>query len=165
MAPFRSSLAVLLALSLTACATADRQRGASEGQGAIEQPFRDLSIIRDKTPEVLATSVEAPYAAGDARDCPALSAEIARLDATLGPDIDVVRPKVGWVGADAIYSALRGALDLPFRGMIRRVTGAESRDREQARAVLAGMVRRGFLKGLARAANCPLPPVLPPPGA
>lgn len=158
----RSSLTALLALALTACATTDRQRGASEGQGAIEQPFRDLSIIRDKTPEALAASAEAPYAAGDARDCPALAAEIARLDAVLGPDLDVVRPKAGWVGADAIYSALRGALDLPFRGIIRRVTGAERHDREQARAVLAGMVRRGFLKGLARAADCPPAPAAPP---
>lgn len=165
MAFLRSSLAVSLALALAACATTDRQRGASEGQGAIEQPFRDLSIIRDQTPEALTASAEAPYTVEDARNCVALSAEIMRLDEALGPDVDVVRPKAGWVGADAIYSALRGALDLPFRGMIRRVTGAESRDREQARAVLAGMVRRGYLKGLARAADCPPLPGLPGPAA
>lgn len=149
-------------VGLTACATTDRQRGASEGAGAIEQPFRDLSIIRDKTPEVLAASANAPYATDGAMDCAVLSAEIARLDEALGPDLDVVREKSGWVGEDAIYAALRGALDLPFRGIIRRVTGAERRDRDQARAVLAGMVRRGYLKGLARADDCPPPPASPP---
>ncbi len=54
------------------------------------------------------------------------------------------------------------ALDLPYRGILRRLTGADKRDRARTAAVLAGMVRRAWLKGLARNANCPVVAPQPP---
>lgn len=53
-----------------------------------------------------------------------------------------------------LTGAVSGALSLPYRGIIRRVTGADRRERLLRRAILAGMVRRGFLKGAAHAAGC-----------
>jgi hypothetical protein len=61
------------------------------------------------------------------------------------------------MAAGLVTDAVRGATALPFRGVIRRVTGAETRDKLRARAVLAGMTRRGFLKGWMQAGQCPAP--------
>ena len=51
--------------------------------------------------------------------------------------------------------AIRDAVGLPFRGVVRRLSGAEARDRELRAYVLAGIVRRAFLKGVAQAHDCP----------
>jgi hypothetical protein len=151
-------LAGVMALGLGACATTDGKGPERSGDAmgdAVSQPFKDLSLMRETTSPVLARAAKGPYAAEDPVPCAAVAAEIAELDAALGPDLDA-RGEAETGAAEAIiFGALRGALDLPFRGIIRRVSGAEKRDRVQARAVLAGMVRRGFLKGLARAAGCP----------
>lgn len=148
-------LAAALATSLAGCASTGGRQAANRGGDAISQPFRDLSLIRDVTPEALTRSAAGPYAAETVGDCPALSAELAALDLALGPDLDGPQTKGdGFVG-EAADAALHSLFDLPFRGVIRRVSGADQRDKAQARAVLAGMVRRGFLKGLALARGCP----------
>ncbi|HSF11433.1 MAG TPA: hypothetical protein VLA50_00535, partial [Erythrobacter sp.] len=46
---------------------------------------------------------------------------------------------------------------LPFRGILREVTGAASNDRELRAAYTAGMVRRSFLKGLGMGRGCEYP--------
>lgn len=148
-------LAAALATGLAGCASTGGRQAANRGGDAVSQPFRDLSLIRDVTPEALTRSAAAPYAADAAVDCAALSTELAALDLALGPDLDTPPTKEdGFVG-DAADAALHSLFDLPFRGVIRRVSGADQRDKTHARAVLAGMVRRGFLKGLAVARGCP----------
>lgn len=125
--------------------------------GAVSQPFRDLSLVRDVVPATLIRAAEAPYDLTEASDCAALTARIDELDRLLGPDVDVPADKRK-DGDDIIGSLLKGAFGLPFRGVVRRVTGAERRDRAKARAVLAGMARRSFLKGVSLERRCPGPP-------
>lgn len=151
-------LVVGLACGLGGCATTSQtssERGADAVSGAVSQPLRDLSLIRKAVPEVLARAVADPYATSTPVDCGALTREIGDLDAVLGPDLKAGGKDKGGDAFDMVSGALGSAIDLPFRGVVRKVSGAEKHDRDAARAVLAGMVRRGFLKGQALTAGCP----------
>lgn len=117
------------------------------------QPFRDLGFIQEAPSEALRRAVRAPYAVPEGGDCTTLAAEVAALDAILGPDVDQPAGKSD-AADDLVAGAVRSAFSLPFRGVVRRLTGAERRDRDLREAVRAGAARRGFLKGLAHAAQC-----------
>lgn len=154
----RISVLGMLALGLVGCAStggeASTRRSDAVG-GAISQPFRDLGMIRKPIPEALAKATASPYATEIPPDCGAITGEIAALDAVLGPDVDGVKADQANAAEEILIGALRGALDLPFRGIVRRISGAEKRDRARVAAVLAGMVRRGYLKGIGLGARCP----------
>jgi hypothetical protein len=135
-------------------ARAQDQPATNIAGGVASQPLKDLNLIRQKTPEILARVEADPYGLPNPLDCPGISAEVAELEAVLGPDVDD-KTKAKKDGSDLVSDALRSALGLPMRGIVRRVSGAEKRDRARARAVLAGIARRSFLKGVART-NCPV---------
>lgn len=123
---------------------------------AVEQPGRDLGLVRDVLPPVLQRAVLSPYELTGVADCAGLQRELADLDVALGADVDAPgaeESRAGELAADLIS----GALSLPFRGVVRQVTGAARRDKAYRRAVAAGMVRRGFLKGRAGAIGCAAP--------
>lgn len=116
--------------------------------GAVQQPLRDLSVLRTPTAEVLEDAARNPYAVPQG-GCPALRAETLRLDAELGPDVDAPRLREGRVEG-LTTDTLKSAVALPYRGLVRRVSGAAAADERRSAALVAGMVRRGFLKGLMR---------------
>jgi hypothetical protein len=152
---------LLLVLGLAACATdqgAPRARPRAGMEGAVTQPLQDLSLVRDRLPPVLIEAAISPYALPAGLSCQVAAATIAQLDAVLGPDLDEDPVKAVSVVSSFALDAVRGAIALPFRGIVRRMSGAEERERQRVRAVLAGMVRRGFLKGWSRAQGCPPPP-------
>jgi hypothetical protein len=122
--------------------------------GAAMQPLRDLSVIRQETPQVLQKAAEAPYAA--AGDCELMRQEIADLDAVLGDDLDAVNDDGGTLMTTAVKSVVR----LPFSGIIRRITGAQKRDQAYQDALVAGVARRAYLKG-ALTACTQAPPLVP----
>jgi hypothetical protein len=68
--------------------------------------------------------------------------------------------------AEANRESLSGAAagmaaeTIPFRGWVRKLTGAEQHDRLVQAAIAAGAVRRGYLKGLGEARGCD-PPATP----
>lgn len=164
MAQARVLMTVVLMLGLSACAsTVGSDRAKSRGGNAMTRPLHDLSLMRTAIPPELAAAATAPYGVEHQADCTALRTEIGTLDALLGPDLDQARAKGPGFAEDTAIAALQSVFDLPFRGIVRRISGAEQLDRDKARAVLSGMVRRGYLKGLARAANCP-PPATAGPG-
>ncbi len=122
---------------------------------AVGQPFRDLSLIQDKLPEALKRAAEGPYDFSSAVDCAQARQEVSDLDAALGPDLDELETK-GELSADSLVADLiGGVVKLPFRGILRRVSGAQAREEAMRSAVLAGMVRRGFLKGRLSQLACP----------
>lgn len=162
--PTRLTTVLAMTLGLAACATTgEESAGSSSGrvEGAMSRPLTDLGIVRAAIPEALKSAVVAPYAAADPTSCPALSAEIARLDEVLGPDLDSERAKADGMASEMLLGAFQSALDIPYRGVLRRLTGAEKRDRARTAAVLAGMVRRAWLKGLAHNAGCAAPVAAP----
>jgi len=138
---------------LSGCATEPMpspQAGPDVGR-SLGQPLRDLSLIREAAPDVLLRAASGPYALEGVADCEGARAEVERLDLALGPDLEPAPEagarasgvSVGGLAADLVG----GAVGLPFRGVVRRVTGAQAREAALRAAVLAGMVRRGFLKG------------------
>jgi hypothetical protein len=136
-------------------------------QGAVTAPLRDLNVEKTKIPDVLLTALTDPYSRPPTKwKCPQLNALIAPLDEALGPDIDGTP-----AGADESLmdrgskTALGLGADLasgliPFRGVVRRVSGAEAHDRLVQSAIIAGNVRRAYLKGLGESRGCP-PPATP----
>ncbi|MGD9980386.1 MAG: hypothetical protein AB7H66_06505 [Hyphomonadaceae bacterium] len=153
---FASCLSAPILVSTAAWA----QRAEPSVGDALLQPLRDLSILRPEPEEVLQRASIAPYAIAPtlpdgALDCTSVAGEIELLDAALGADVDVAnalgmnlmaQARTGM--ADALVDAVGDLVDLPYRGVIRWISGAERRDREMQYAVQAGTVRRAFLKGL-----------------
>lgn len=150
----RVATVAFAALVLAGCATTQAARPPGDDAGkAVVQPLKDLSLIRQRPPEALTRAAADPYAPPGA--CEDSAREIADLDAALGPDVDVKSAKGGDFASDLVGDAIQGAVGLPFRGVVRKISGAEKRDRDLARAVLAGVVRRAFLKGARGVQACP----------
>lgn len=131
---------------------------ANQFVSAIGQPLADLNINQAEIPDSLRKAVDDPYALGADDSCPTMAAEIAGLDAALGPDLDVdavKSTKRGMVSRAAAGAVRRLSTSwIPFRGMVRAVTGAEAHTRKIQDAALAGAVRRAYLKGLGQRDGC-----------
>ena len=154
----KSLLALLSLAALAACSTT-QPASTAVGQAATT-PLSDLNLVQAEIPPVLKEAQKAPYAMPADRSCPALAAQVRELDEALGPDLDAppgTAPGLLERGAGAAGDALRHAAEgvVPFRGWVRKLSGAERYAREVAAAIAAGGVRRAFLKGLARAGSCP----------
>jgi hypothetical protein len=124
---------------------------------AATQPVRDLNLAGEEPGDYLAGVVQDPYGKPPA-ECSGLDGEIARLDLILGADVDAPRKADDDMLGALTIAAVRNVTSLPFRGVIREVTGAAPRERAMRQALLAGAVRRGYLKGRRTAQNCPPPP-------
>ena len=150
-------------LALAGCAS----NSQDAAQSAAVTPLHDLNVVRAEIPPVLAAAQKAPYALPADRACAALAADVQALDAVLGADLDTrptdKNPSLIERGAtDALRSAAEGVI--PFRGWVRKLTGAERYSREVAAAIAAGTVRRAYLKGLAQATGCDVPAAPRAPG-
>jgi hypothetical protein len=134
---------------------------------AAASPLNDLNLVRTKIPAVLLAAQKAPYAPPGDPSCDGLALEIRELDAALGPDLDapsasgdrglVERGKSE--AGEAAVGALRHTAEglIPFRGWVRKLSGAERYSRQVVEAITAGIVRRAYLKGLGQARGCPVP--------
>lgn len=118
-------------------------------------PLSDLNIKKGEIPALLITAQERPYDLTALGRCSSLIASINQLDVLLGEDIDITDPEGGTSAGKVAQSAV-GSL-IPFRGLIREVSGANSQDRKLQLAIRAGMARRGFLKGVGMQRGCGYP--------
>lgn len=157
-------LPLLAALALAACADNPKADAAAK---AATTPLSDLNLVHAPIPAVLVAAQKAPYGAPAERSCSALAAEVAALDAVLGADLDTPPPpndpglveRGANAAGDAAVGALRGAAEgvVPFRGWVRKLTGAERYSRAVAAAIAAGTVRRSYLKGIGQSLGCAAP--------
>ena len=150
----------------------DRMRTSDEVkresiEGAVTTPLRDLNVDRVDIPEVLRQAITDPYARPPRHArCSQLIALIRPLDDALGPDIDQLPPPPGSAAERSGSTALGTAADLasgaiiPFRSVVRALSGAASHDKLVQAAIIAGHTRRAYLKGLGEAKGCP-PPATP----
>ncbi|MBV8379716.1 MAG: hypothetical protein JO369_02980 [Paucibacter sp.] len=160
----------LAALLLAACTTPPEQPApdAQERVGkAATAPLSDLNLVRSQIPIVLQGALKAPYALPAKRDCADIATDVAALDAVLGADLDTPPTKdnpgmiergsnaMGDAAIDALSSTTEGIV--PFRGWVRKISGAEGHAREVSAAIAAGTIRRAYLKGLGQAAGCTAP--------
>lgn len=174
------AFALLGSLALGGCAirkTTPPQDTTSRVGEAVTAPLVDLNLVRTKIPAVLTEARKAPYHAPAACDCDALSKEIQALDEALGADLDAnsdhedpsLLERGGSEVGDAAIGAIRSAAVgwIPYRGWVRKLTGAERHSKEVSAAISAGIVRRAYLKGLGEARGCPPPaaPLPPKPAA
>jgi hypothetical protein len=164
------------AFVLSACVTAPdngspkvqttAEANRSGVKGAAESPLRDLNVLRTKIPQVLLQAMADPYDRPGSGRCPDLVSRLKPLDEALGEDLDVI-PKDNEEGMmakgkiTALTLASGAASDvIPFRGWIRKLSGAERHDHYVQAAITAGAVRRAYLKGLGEATGC-APPAAP----
>jgi len=148
------------ALVLTACASSSQDKVSN----AATTPLSDLNVVRAEIPEVLKAAAAAPYAMPADASCSGLAASIRALDEVLGPDLDAPHTagNTGLLdrGEDAATGALQRTAEgvIPFRGWVRKLSGAERYARQVSAAITAGGVRRGYLRGLATAKACTATP-------
>ena len=132
--------------------------GAAEHKATdiLGQPARDVGLFEPDVPEALQRASRDPYGLGPAWSCADIDSEIAQLDESLGPEPPGGEPakenrvgKVAEAGGRAVVNSL-----IPFRTVVREVSGAAPAQRRFQAAVDVGHERRGFLLGVYRARNC-----------
>lgn len=118
----------------------------------VSQPARDVGIAKTKVPPVLLLAADGPYTLDGLSTCGAIAAKLGELDQALGPDFDDA-PKKGetlaQMGGKAVVNSL-----IPFRGVVREISGAAAADRRLAAATDAGIAQRGFLRGVYQTRSC-----------
>jgi hypothetical protein len=133
-------------------------------------PLRDVGIIRPDIPDLL-ESMKYPYATQTLRGgCATVQYEIGQLDAVLGDETYQPGPRRTFgqqVSETANDEVVNAAEDLagdviPYRGWVRRLSGANRAERRYARAIEMGQMRRAFLRGYGASLGCrsvvPAPP-------
>jgi hypothetical protein len=154
----KTALLIVMASALVSCANGEKNM-----RDAATTPLSDLNVVRADIPPVLAAAQKAPYTAPADKSCAALATDVQALDAALGADLDTPatgsNPSLIERGAnDALRNTAEGVI--PFRGWVRKLSGAERYSREVAAAIAAGTIRRAYLKGIATAGAC-APPAAP----
>jgi hypothetical protein len=119
-------------------------------------PLSDLNIKKGEIPQVLIDAQDDPYHLRGLARCPQIAAAVGELDAVLGEHLDVAQAKGGRDSAGRAALAALGSF-IPFRGLIREVSGANSQERKIQNAIIAGSARRAFLKGVGQQRGCRYP--------
>lgn len=130
---------------------------------AAVQPLRDFGMVKRKIPPALAR-IGDPYAPPSGQSCEWIQYEIQQLDAALQGDVEgpaghddrSMAARGGNMAKQGATEAVRGvgSMLVPQRSLVRMLTGASKADRLYAEAEQRGMVRRGYLRGLADSKKC-----------
>jgi len=158
----RIAALTLIGLSLVACAST-KDRGSFQGaetrdvQSAMASPVNDIGLNDIEIPEYL-VSMTNPYA-NTPSSCDAIKADLATLNALLGSDLDIPEDEAVRREQTALNatSSTIGSVLIPFRGVVRAISGAAGNERDARQAYERGLVRRAYIKGMARQMNCSLP--------
>ncbi len=126
----------------------------------VTQPVEDVGLDKKDIPENLIAIQDKPYSLVGIKTCSQIRSAIGDMDAVLGEDLDVPYEKTrddkrkdtaGKVGGLVVNSII------PFRRVIREISGAAAQERRYNAAVYAGVVRRSFLKGVGLQRGCKYP--------
>jgi hypothetical protein len=162
------TLTALAALTLLAAPALAREPDPSDkpekpitdkepsAKDVIATPATDLNIKKDEIPPLLVAAEERPYTLRGIGSCQQIAAAIGELDGVLGDDIDLPQGDSRRVSPGRMAQSVVGSF-IPFRGVIREISGANEHDRLLRTAILAGVARRGFLKGTGQARGCRYP--------
>jgi hypothetical protein len=168
------AVALLAALAL---ASGARAQTSDDGpkvdvKAAAKAPLEDLNVVQTEIPAVLLKAQDDVYAKPQPRSCAAIRAQVAALDDALGEDFDAppadeaeARKARRTAQANGVLRDTASSV-IPFHGWVRRLSGAAQHQQAVERAVAAGRVRRGYLKGYGQSMGCSAPaaPAPPPQG-
>jgi hypothetical protein len=122
------------------------------------QPVRDIGVQKIDIPQAIQQAAAAPYSLTGLRTCAQLNHALVELNDALGPDyagsVTLHEDKAGKLaeaGGKAVVNTF-----IPFRGLVREISGAAPAERRLNAAIQAGYARRGFLRGVATARKCRL---------
>lgn len=173
--PFARQFLILgiVTLSLSACSTSKHtaESGITDAFDAATGNLEDLNIKRREIPKLLEKLAANPYQPPPKYTCKSIKSELAELEPLIGPDIQPREVQVassdGFIpdleniempaqaevensAHDAVMGLIRSQTDfLPFRSIIRRLSGADRHEKNLQEAYQAGKLRRAYLKGLA----------------
>lgn len=167
----------VVAVALSACGSdkidLSQSKSVKDAVDAATGPLEDLNIKKREIPGLLQTAAINPYARPKVVRCATVREEITQLDDLLGPDmqpkeVEVASADDGFLGISEIKSPTREQVTdgvgnyasktiigmisskvnvIPFRGVVRTVTGAERHQAKVTEAYEAGKLRRAYLKG------------------
>ena len=92
---------------------------------------------------------------GEATSSP-MAGTVAVDRSVVGPDRDIPADRAEKLSVGRVAQSAVGSF-IPFRGIIREVSGANGHQRKVDDAVEAGTARRSFLKGYGQARGCAYP--------
>jgi hypothetical protein len=128
----------------------------NRGGDIAQQPGVDIGAKKVAIPPVLQRAAVNPYATTGMANCAQIKSGIGDLSAVLGPDFragantpENRAGKLAEAGGKTLVNGL-----LPFRGLVREISGAAPAQRRLNAAISAGYARRGFLRGVAVARKC-----------
>jgi hypothetical protein len=153
--------AVLAASPVLAQTEPSKTQQIEEGASKVAtSPLKDVGVIRDKIPQVLIDARTGTYALPSPLTCKTLFDAVDALDAELAPDLDAdsTQIKSGMSATEIGETVVHGLT--PLRSWVRKLSGAEKNANEVQAAIVAGSVRRGYLKGLGLQMGCK-PPAAP----
>ena len=150
----------LSACLVTACATTGTDDAEFKGDHAkdvravVATPVNDVGLMSIEIPDYL-ISLTNPYADAPL-DCEGLMSEVDSLNQLLGHDLDVPDEEAEAREQRALdaTSDTVGSVLIPFRGVVRFISGASANEREAREAYERGLVRRAYLKGLSDERSC-----------
>lgn len=119
-------------------------------------PITDLNIRKDEIPQILLAAQAKPYDTADLGRCSQIAAAVGELDTVLGEDIDLPQVESRRVSPGRVAQSVVGSF-IPFRGVVREISGANAQQRQVQAAIQAGIARRSFLKGMGQAKGCRYP--------
>ena len=155
----RFPFSIILALSSPVLAQGNPQP-AQTVEDVVTGPLADVNLKRKDVPEDLLAIQDNPYASTGFINCAGIISELEKMNAVLGPDFDEVEvDEAARKRKEGVANAAGGLVSslIPFRSLVREISGAGRADRDYREALYAGVVRRGYLKGLGEARNCPAP--------
>ena len=151
----------MLAAPLSAAAPGEKPKDTRQMLGdSVMQPLSDVNIRRREIPPELLSIRDDPYATNGIRTCNQIIEEVRKMDGALGKDFDQIalegraqkRTETAIGAAGSVITSF-----IPFRGVIREVSGANKADQLYREAIFAGAVRRAYLKGLGQQRRCRAP--------
>ncbi len=154
--PAALAIGASLLLAQPAFAQEDVTRSSPSVRDVALTPLTDLNLSQDPIPDILMRARSAPYSSNNLRDCSDIRRAVGDLDAVLGDDFDTSPPDDRGISATGIAQRVVGMF-IPFRGIIREISGANSHEYEFREAIAAGLMRRAYLKGKGQEMGCPYP--------
>jgi hypothetical protein len=157
-----TALAVLAAPAVAAAPADDAKaekpitRKDPDAVDVVTTPATDLNIRKQDIPALLTAAEQRPYTLHGLSSCRQIASAIGDLDAVLGDDLDMPQSADRRMSPGRVAQSVVGHF-IPFRGIIREISGANEHDRQLRSAVLAGFARRSFLKGIGQGKGCHYP--------